>query len=253
MYQIRMMALEGMPLIETGNDLGAIIIRNLEQHQMQLENHDVLVVTSKIVSKAEGRWVDLRKVEPDERAIHIATQINKDPREVALVLQETRRISRQGSHVLIVENRLGIVCANAGIDFSNARNEAHWALLLPENPDQSAGALRNQLGQHYGVELAVIISDSMGRPFRYGTVGIAIGAAGIKTLVDERQKPDLFNRPMQITTVGRADEIAAAAGILSGQTNEGRPVVLVRGLDYQVDNGATAHDLQRDPDEDLYR
>lgn len=248
-----MMALEGIPFIETDDDLGSIILASLEQNQLVLQPQDVLVVTSKIISKAEGRWVDLREIEPDDRALKLAALTGKDPREVAVILQQSRRISRYRQGVLIVENHLGVVCANAGVDFSNTREGDHWGLLLPEAPDASARKLRDELRASSGVEVAVIVSDSMGRPFRLGTVGFAIGVAGMTSLIDERQQPDLFKRPMQSTLIARADEIAAAAGLISGQSAEGRPVVLMRGLTYPPDENASASDLLRDADGDLYR
>ncbi|HPV08097.1 MAG TPA: coenzyme F420-0:L-glutamate ligase [Aggregatilineales bacterium] len=253
MTQLQLIGVPGIPLIETGDDLAAIIAGALKESGQTLVDGDVVVVTSKIVSKAEGRWVDLATVEPDEEARRIAAEVGKDPREVALILSESAGISRMRRGVLIAEHRLGFVCANAGMDHSNTRADGEWRLLLPENPDRTARELRAALNEHFGVTVAVIISDSHGRPFRMGTVGVAIGAAGLPALWDMRGRPDLFGEALQVTEVGFADEIAAAAGLVQGQAAEGMPVVIVRGLTYPADEEASAADLVRPREMDLYR
>lgn len=253
MQQVQLIAVEGIPLVETGDDLASLIGEALEDSGLSLIEGDVVVITSKIVSKAEGRWVDLAAVQPDEEARRVAAEVGKDPREVALILDEAARISRMRRGVLIVEHRLGYVCANAGIDHSNARPDGEWRLLLPTDPDGSARKLRRSLNEHFGVMAAVIISDSHGRPFRMGTVGVAVGAAGLPALWDMRGRLDLFGEPLQVTETGFADEIAAAAGLVLGQAAEGVPVVIVRGLDYPADETASAADLVRPEELDLYR
>jgi coenzyme F420-0:L-glutamate ligase/coenzyme F420-1:gamma-L-glutamate ligase len=253
MSHIELIGVPGIPLIESGDDLPQIVDDALECCGLVLQESDVLVVTSKIVSKAEDRWVDLDSVVPGEQALAVAGQCNKDPRLVAVILAESSAISRIGRDVLIVEHRLGFVCANAGVDQSNTRGGGEWLLLLPENPDASALALRERLSARFGVRIAVVISDSHGRPFRLGTVGVAIGSAGLPALWDLRGQPDLFGRRMQHTEVGFADELAAAAGLVAGQTAEGLPVVIVRGVPYPVDEQAAASNLNRPRDKDLYR
>jgi len=251
--EVQLIGVPGLPLVETGDDLSELIIQALGRANLSLAAGDVLVVTSKIVSKAEGRWVDLSTVVPDEEALHVAAQCGKDPREVALILRESTRVSRVRPGVLIVEHHLGFVCANAGMDHSNARPNGEWRLLLPSDPDAAAAKMRQHLIERLGVELAVVISDSHGRPFRLGTVGIALGAAGLPTLWDLRGNPDLFGYTLQSTEVGFADEIAAAAGLVQGQAAEGLPVVIVRGLHYPSRPEARAAHLIRPRELDLYR
>ncbi len=246
-------ALPGLPLVRAGDDLVALILEGLNAAGLALQAGDVLVVTSKIVSKAEGRWLDLRTVTPSERAARLAAEIGKDPRLVEAILRESVAISRYGHGVLIVRHRLGFTSANAGIDHSNVGPEGDdWVLLLPQDPDASARRLRAELEKRTGVGVGVLISDTHGRPFRVGNLGVAIGVAGIPALVDLRGHTDLFGRRLQVTTVAVADAIAAAAGLVTGEADEGRPVVLVRGLTLPVAGGCAA-DLIRDPELDLYR
>ncbi len=251
--QVELIGVAGVPLIETGDDLAEIICQTIENNGLSIQNGDVVAVTSKIVSKAEGRWVDLAAVEPDEEARRVAAQCEKDPREVAVILSEAARVSRMRKGVLIVEHRLGFVCANAGIDHSNTRRSGEWRLLLPADPDRSARHLRERIGAHFGVTVGVIISDSHGRPFRLGTVGVAVGSAGLPALWDMRGRPDLFGHALQVTEVGFADELAAAAGLVMGQSAEGIPVVIIRGLWYPVDEVSDARHLNRPRELDLYR
>jgi len=212
------------------------------------------VLAQKIVSKAEGRYVDLATVTPSPRAGKIAAETDKDPRLVELILEDSRRVVRQRPGVLIVEHRLGYVMANAGIDRSNVDPGmgAEPVLLLPRDPDGSAAELRRRLAARYGAAPAVIIADSFGRAWRRGTVGIALGAAGLPSMQDYRGRPDLFGRPLRITETGFADEIAAAASLLMGQADEGQPAVLVRGLAWSGGD-APASALVRPAAEDLFR
>lgn len=250
---VELIGVPGIPLIETGDDLTTIIGEAVLSASLTLHDGDVVVVTSKVVSKAEGRWVNLDDVEPDAEAMRIAEQCHKDSREVMIILGEAERVSRLRPGVLIVEHQQGWVCANAGIDHSNTREEGDWRLLLPSNPDRSARQLRARLMESFGARIGVIISDSHGRPFRLGTVGVAIGAAGLPALWNLRGRPDLFGEKLQVTEVGFADEITAAAGLVLGQAAEGIPVVIVRGLDFPVDEDASAQDLVRPRELDLYR
>jgi coenzyme F420-0:L-glutamate ligase/coenzyme F420-1:gamma-L-glutamate ligase len=212
------------------------------------------VVAQKIVSKAEDRSVDLATVVPSPRAVALGAEIGKDPRLVEVLLRESVRVVRSRPNLLIVEHRLGFVMANAGVDQSNVapQDGVHRVLLLPRDPDASAEALRARLAERFGVPLAVIINDSFGRAWRRGTVGVAIGAAGLPALVDLRGRPDLFGRILEVSIIGFADEIAAAASLLMGQADEARPVVLVRGLDWT--GPATAgREMLRPAAEDLFR
>ena len=240
--QLTLIALGGIKLVEPGDDLGAIAVAAFAANGLVPEAGDVLVVAQKIVSKAEGRYVDVATVEPSERAIALAAEVDKDPRFVEVVLSESKRVVRHRPGLLIVEHRLGFVMANAGIDHSNLPTQAggERVLLLPEDPDGSALALRTRLVGAFGTDIAVIVSDSFGRAWRKGTVGVALGAAGLPALIDMRGHPDLFGRELLVTETGFADEIAAAAGLLMGQADEAVPMVLVRGLALVRSGGARA-------------
>src|ERR1700722_918017 len=230
--ELRITALPDFPHVAAGDDLAAMTADALGRGGLQLRDDDVLVFAQKIVSKAEGRRIDLDSITPGPRALEVAQTVKKDPRLVELVLRESRRIVRMAKDVLIVEHSLGLIMANAGIDQSNVAEPggAEFALLLPEAPDASAAGLRKRLREITGATPGVIISDSFGRPWRLGTVGVAIGCAGTAAAVDLRGQADLFGRCLQVTVAANADEVASAASIVMGQANEARPVVLVRGL-----------------------
>lgn len=245
-------ALPDIPLIQQGDDLPQIILEGIAKLGLQLETGDALVVTSKIVSKSEGRLFDLRNVEPSAEAERLAAETHKDSRIVELVLRESLKISRQAAGVLVVQHRLGFVSANAGIDQSNVDGSENRVLLLPVDPDASANAIRERLYEQTGAEVGVIISDSHGRPFRVGNVGVAIGVAGMPAVLDLRGKADLFGRELKISIQGYADLVASTANLLTGEADEGRPIVLVRGLQFPSIHG-TAVDLYRAPEQDLYR
>ncbi len=248
--QLILTAVPNIPHIQPGDDLGLLLKKALRAAEITLQSGDVLVIAQKIVSKAEDRFVSLADVIPGQRAQTVAARTDKDPRLVELILRESTAISRMKSGVLIVRHRLGFTSANAGIDRSNVGpvSADETVLLLPVDPDASAAKLRADLGGKIGV----VISDSHGRPFRLGTVGVAIGAAGIPALWDRRGEPDLYGYELQHTDVGIADELAAAAGLLMGQGSEGLPVVLVRGLALPDVNGRAA-DLVRPPELDMYK
>jgi coenzyme F420-0:L-glutamate ligase / coenzyme F420-1:gamma-L-glutamate ligase len=247
-------ALTGIKLVEPGDDLGAIAVAAFAANGIVPEPGDILVVAQKIVSKAEGRYVDVTTVEPSERAIALAAEVDKDPRFVEVVLSESKRVVRHRPGLLIVEHRLGFVMANAGIDHSNLPTQAggERVLLLPEDPDGSALALRKDLVGIFGTDIPVIICDSFGRAWRKGTVGIALGVAGLPALIDMRGQPDLFGRELLVTETGFADEIAAAAGLLMGQADEAVPMVLVRGLGWSAPEVPAAA-LIRPAEHDLFR
>ena len=243
-------ALEGIGSVSPGDDLSEIIWEALGHNDIRLAPCDVLVVASKIVSRAEGRFVDLSGVDPGPEARALAERVDRDPRLVELVLRESEGVSRARRGALIVRHRLGFVSANAGVDASNVgRDDA--VLLLPEDPDGSAARLRNFLETRAGVSVGVVVSDSHGRPFRLGSVGMALGLSGLPALWDQRGGLDRFGRPMQHTITALADQVAAAADLVAGQGGEGTPVVLVRGLVFQPCR-SRAVDLLRRADEDLY-
>ena len=252
--KLTLIPLCGIKLVEPGDDIGAIAVAAFSANELVPETGDVLVVAQKIVSKAEGRYVDIATVEPSQKAIALAAEVAKDPRFVEVVLSESRRVVRHRPGLLIVEHRLGLVMANAGIDHSNVPTEdgVERVLLLPEDPDGSAGALRQHIAQVFGTPIAVIISDSFGRAWRKGTVGVALGAAGLPALIDLRGLPDLFGRELLVTETGFADEIAAAAGLLMGQADEAMPMVLVRGLAWSAPE-APAAAMIRPAEHDLFR
>jgi coenzyme F420-0:L-glutamate ligase/coenzyme F420-1:gamma-L-glutamate ligase len=254
MNSLEVIALAGLPLIKAGDDLVELIASSLKQNGVEPQAHDVLVVAQKIVSKAEGRMVDLATVKPSARALAVAVEVDKDPRLVEIILSESARVVRARRNVLIVEHRLGFVMANAGVDQSNVgpSDGASRALLLPENPDRSAETLRNGLAAATGIDLAVVINDSFGRPWRQGTAGVAIGVAGLPALIDRRGRPDLFGRTLEVSIIGFADEIAAAASLVMGQADEAAPVVLIRGLRWSAP-ASTATSIVRVPNEDLFR
>src|SRR6266571_3546750 len=230
--QLTITGLTGVPLVKPGDDLAAIALAAYAATGLAPADGDVLVVAQKIVSKSEDRIVDVSAVEPSERAIALAAEVEKDPRLVEVILSESRRIVRHRPNLVIAEHRRGWVMANAGIDHSNVApsDGSERVLLLPLDPDASALALQRRLEEMCGKRLAIVVSDSFGRPFRRGTVGIALGAAGLPALIDWRGHPDLFGRKLEVTETGFADEIAAAASLVQGQADEATPIVVVRGL-----------------------
>jgi coenzyme F420-0:L-glutamate ligase / coenzyme F420-1:gamma-L-glutamate ligase len=254
MISLEVIALTGLPLIRAGDELVELIASSLELNGVEPQAGDVLVIAQKIVSKAEGRMVDLTTIEPSAKAVALAAEVDKDPRLVEVILSESVRVVRARRGVLIVEHRLGFVMANAGVDQSNVAPEdgSTHVLLLPENPDRSAESLRRGLATSTGIHLAVVINDSFGRPWRQGTAGVAIGVAGLPALIDLRGRPDLFGRKLEVSVVGFADEVAAAASLVMGQADEAAPVVLIRGLRWSAPE-STAASIVRSANEDLFR
>jgi coenzyme F420-0:L-glutamate ligase/coenzyme F420-1:gamma-L-glutamate ligase len=250
---ISLIAVPGIPAIRPGDDLARILGDALEAARLRPRAQDVLVVTHKVMSKAEGRYVALAEVTPSPRARELAAATGKDAALVEVILSESRGILRFRPGLIIVEHRLGMILANAGVDQSNVpQHDEARVLLLPEDPDASSAALRAALEERFGVALAVVVSDSAGRAWRQGVVGLAIGAAGLPTLVDLRGKRDLEGRALKVTQVGLADEIASAAQLLMGEADEGRPAVLVRGLAWRGPP-APAAALLRAREADLFR
>jgi coenzyme F420-0:L-glutamate ligase/coenzyme F420-1:gamma-L-glutamate ligase len=245
-------AIPSIPLLQPGDDLAGILLAAAAAAGMDWRDGDVLVLAQKIVSKAEGRVVHLPDVLPSPRALELAGQTGKDSRLVEVILGESAEVLRVRPGLLVVEHRLGFVCANAGVDQSNVAGSDDWALLLPADPDASARRLRDAIRDSTGAAVAVIIADSHGRAWRFGTVGVAIGVAGIHPLSDLRGQLDLTGRALQITEVGTADEIAAAAGLLMGQAGEGTPAVLVRGASFAAGEGRLG-EILRPKHQDLFR
>jgi coenzyme F420-0:L-glutamate ligase/coenzyme F420-1:gamma-L-glutamate ligase len=250
--ELHISALAGIPLVRVGDNIAHLIAEALAASGLSLQRGDVLAIAQKIVSKAEGRIVDLREVTPSARAEELAAAVDKDPRLVELILRESTAVVRHRKGVLVVEHKSGIVLANAGIDTSNVMGDDEHVLLLPEDCNRSCREIRAGLAARTGIEVGVVIIDSLGRAWRNGTVGVALGAAGLPALLDLRGTPDLFGRELRSTEVGRADEIAAAASILMGQAAEGTPVVLLRGLHLSGADGSAA-DLIRARERDLFR
>lgn len=250
---LTLIALDGIGEIAPGQSIAEIIIKALPANALSLGNGTVVVLCQKIVSKAENRYVELATVNPSQRANELAALCAKDPRFVELVLRESSAVLRCVKDVLIVRHRLGFVVANAGIDQSNIPNAAQRVLLLPQDPDASAAAIRDALAQRLGIRVGVIISDSFGRPWRLGVCGTAIGCAGLNPLIDLRGKPDRFGRALRVTQVAVADEIAATATLVMGEADEGRPVVLVSGVaaEYFSEDGS-ATQLLRPAEQDLF-
>lgn len=248
--------LPNIPLIRQGDDLADIILKSLQDTNIALQDNDILVVAQKIVSKAEGRAVNLANIKPSANAIELARQTEKDPRVVELILQESNAILRTRPGTIIVEHKLGFVCANAGVDHSNVAGigdvNKEVVLLLPMDPDRSSSLIRQEIESRTGTKVGVVIIDSHGRAWRNGTVGVAIGMSGVPGLVDLRGEKDLFGYTLRITMVGAVDELAAAASLVMGQAAEGTPVVHVRGFPYQLREGSI-QELLRPKEQDLFR
>ncbi len=247
--EIKVVGVPGLPEVVEDDDVGALIIQAVRDAHLKVLNSDTFVVAQKIISKAEGRLVPLEAIEPSPRAREWAEAYDKDPRLVEVVLRESKRIVRMERGVLIAETHHGFVCANAGVDASNV--EGGTALLLPEDPDASARRIQTTLEASFGVRLAVIISDTFGRPWREGLVNVAIGVAGLAPLIDYRGQTDSHGRPLRVTVIAVADEIASAAELVM-KKNDGVPVVIIRGLDYDA-REASGRELIRAPELDLFR
>ncbi len=249
---VTLTALSGIPAIQPGDDVAAILAEALDATGLTPCDGDVLVVTHKILSKAEDRYRSLEDVSPSPKALELAAATGKDAALVEVILSESREVLRSRRDLIITEHRLGLVMANAGVDRSNVSGGPERVLLLPEDPDASSAALRAALRTRFGVDIAVVVSDSAGRAWRNGVVGLALGAAGIPALQDLRGRNDLEGRPLEVTQVGLADEIASAAELLMGEADEGRPAVLVRGVRWR-ESPVMAVALIRDREQDLFR
>ena len=254
MVGFHVVPLAGIKLVDAGDDLAALLLEAIAANDLALEDGDILAIAQKIVSKAESRQVALASVSASPEAQRLAAETEKDPRLVQLILDESTEVVRQKPGVLIVRHKLGLVGAHAGVDQSNIdHGDEAEALLLPKDPDASAARLRTALVEATGRAVGVLITDSANRPWRLGTVGIAIGAAGLDVLDDRRGGTDLYGRELKVTLVNRADSIAAAATLAMGETTERIPAALVRGLPSATRPGQRATDVVRPLEEDLFR
>ncbi len=249
---VTLTALSGIPAILPGDDVATILAEALDATGLTPRDGDVLVVTHKIISKAEDRYRNLEDVTPSPRALELAAATGKDAAFVEVILSESREVLRSRRNLIITEHLSGVVMANAGVDRSNVPGGRERVLLLPEDPDASSAALRETLHERFGVDIAVVVSDSAGRAWRNGVVGLALGAAGLPALQDLRGRNDLEGRPLEVTQVGLADEIASAAVLLMGEADEGRPAVLVRGVRWR-ESPVMAAALIRNREQDLFR
>ncbi|MGE0658487.1 MAG: coenzyme F420-0:L-glutamate ligase [Reyranellaceae bacterium] len=247
-------ALPGIPRIAGGDDLLSVVVAALQRARLELRDGDILVLAQKIVSKAENRSVRLADVTPSPRARALAQETGKDARLIELILSESAQVLRVRPGLIVVEHRLGFVLANAGIDASNVDDSENdeRVLLLPQNPDASCARLRAALERSFGRRLGVVINDSIGRAWRLGTVGTALGSSGLAAMLDLRGEADMNGRILRASEIGAADEVAAAASLLMGQGAEGRPIVHLRGFPYGLGEG-NARDLLRPPEMDLFR
>ena len=254
--KLTLTAIPGLPEVKPGDDLAALITAAVEENGLTVEDDDIFVLAQKIVSKSEGRLVNLNTVQPSPRAQEIAQIVQKRPELVELILQESNAVLRARPGVLIVEHKSGFVCANAGIDHSNVSgawgDPADWVLLLPEDSDRSAQVIRTGLEAHFGKRLGVLIIDSYGRAWRNGIIGMSIGLSGMPALVDMRGKPDRNGYRMRVTVIAAADELAAGASLMMGQAAEGTPVVLAQGFPYELVEDQACR-LVRSKQTDLFR
>ncbi len=245
-------AIPEIPLIHPGDDLVALTINGLRDMNYDPKDRDVFLYSQKIVSKSEDRYIELGSVEPSERARKLSVETNKDPRLVEVILSQSRRVLKFRENLLITVHKLGFVMANAGVDKSNLDPDYKDAvLLLPEDPDQSSEKFKRRIDGHYGINAGVVICDSIGRAWRRGTVGQAIGCAGLPAVQDMRGEPDLFDQPLLVSEVGFADQVAAMATLVMGEAREGQPITVVSGLNW-CGGDQTAKDILRSQEEDLF-
>ena len=256
MGELKFTQLLNIPLVNEGDNIAELLLISIRNQSIEIENDDILAVTSKVISKAEGRMVNLNDIHPSKKALELGKEIKRDPRLMELLISESKEIVRASEQAIIVEHRLGFICANAGIDHSNVQgsygNKEDWYLLLPKSPDDSAKIIREYFKDKTGKDIGVVIIDSHGRPWRKGTVGVIIGTSRVPALIDLRGKPDLFGYHLKITEVAAGDELAAAASLMMGQADEKIPAVHVRGFPYQLCDSAIA-DILRPKNMDLFR
>ena len=242
-----------MPLIQPGQDVSDEIINAIASESILVDDGDVIAIAQKIVSKSENRYLDISSLSPSGEAKTLSKQIDKDPKFIQAILNESKKVVRYRMGVLIVEHKLGFIHANAGIDRSNIDQEQDIVLLLPEDPDESAKEISQSLSQFFKKNVSVIITDTMGRPFRNGIVGFTIGSHNIECILDERGQKDLYGNELKVTQIGIADELAAAASLLMGQAAQKKPVVIIKGYKFKQNNLSDSQSLIRGEEEDLFR
>ncbi|MGD6810060.1 MAG: coenzyme F420-0:L-glutamate ligase [Candidatus Bathyarchaeia archaeon] len=253
MNPVQVIAIEGLPLSKKGDNIGQLIVEATKKQGTPLQERDIIVVTHVFVSKSEGNVVNLDEVKPSERALEIAKQTNKDPALVEVILQEAKEIVRIGSNSIITETNSGTISANSGVDRSNVLGERN-VVPLPKDPNASALNIRTEIKRLTGVDVAVIVSDTHGRPFRMGEINVAIGVAGIKPIRDRRGEKDLFGYTLRIKQTAIADELASAAELVIGQASEGIPAAIIRGYTaYQTAENVSATELTRPKEKDMFR
>ena len=252
MNAVQVIAVENLPLIKNGDNIGQLIVEAAEKQNTPIQEKDVIVVTHVAVSKAEGNVINLDQVTPSEKAKKIAQKTNKDPAMVEVILQETKDIIRIGQNSIITETNSGVICANAGVDRSNVSGDRN-VVPLPKNSNASAQNIRQEIKRLTGANVAVIVSDTHGRPFRMGEINVAVGVAGIKPIRDRRGEKDLFGYVLRIKQTAIADELSSAAELVIGQSNEGIPAAIIRGYNYQTAENASATELTRPKEKDLFR
>jgi len=252
MGTVKVIAVENLPLINKGDNLGQLIVQAAEKQKTPIQEKDVIVVTHVVVSKAEGNVVNLDEVVPSPQAKEIALKTGKEPALVEVVLQETKEIIRLNKNSIITETKSGIICANAGVDRSNVSGDRN-VVPLPKNPNASAQNIRKEIKRLTGADVAVIVSDTHGRPFRMGEINVAVGVAGIKPIRDRRGEKDLFGYVLRIKQTAIADELSSAAELVIGQANEAVPAAIIRGYNYQTAENASAVELTRPKEKDLFR
>jgi coenzyme F420-0:L-glutamate ligase/coenzyme F420-1:gamma-L-glutamate ligase len=252
MEPVKVIAVENLPLIKKGDNLGELVVKAAEKQGTPIQKKDVIVVTHVVVSKAEGNVINLDEVVPSKQAEEVAVKTGKEPALVEVVLRETKEIVRLNKNSIITETKSGIVCANAGVDRSNVSGDRN-VVPLPKNPNVSAQNIRKEIKRLTGADVAVIVSDTHGRPFRMGEINVAVGVAGIKPIRDRRGEKDLFGYVLKIKQTAIADELSSAAELVIGQSNEGIPAAIIRGYNYQAAENASAVELTRPKEKDLFR
>ena len=252
MDAIKIIAIENLPLIKKGDDLAKLICNATKKQGTPIEEKDIIIITHVVVSKAEGNIVNLDEITPSEKAKEIAQQTNKDPALVEVILRETKDIVRLGQNSIITETKSGVICANAGVDRSNVAGDRN-VVPLPKNPNASAQKIRQKIKRLTGANVAVIISDTHGRPLRIGEINVAVGVAGIKPIRDRRGEKDLFGYVLRVKQTAIADELSSAAELVIGQANEGIPAAIIRGYNYQTAEDVSATELTRPKEKDLFR
>ena len=253
MHHLKLIALKDFPLIEPNDDLASIINKSINNNGIDIESGDVVVVAQKIISKCENRYVELKNIQPSKQATDLAKTLNRDPAFIQIIQNESKKIISTDKNVIIVEHKLGFININAGIDRSNILQNDDVVLLLPENPSKSAKDLQSAISANFQRDIALIVTDSMTRPYRSGVTNFALASANIPSLIDLKGESDIYGNILQSTEIAIADELAAAAGLLMGQGSEKQPVVIIRGFDKKNYSTNDAFDLVVDEDEDLYR